>query len=289
VALFHFLSRHADVGQLDVDTATGLQLPSLIHHVRDNIPHRLASLPGKAVHAALQGLVVAYAGTAQGDWLQSFLQGHASAEAARRGVILAAELPHIGEVYCREPRTEGELYKHVMARLHEIQEGMEGGPFSDRGLFAPGIDEKMLQLWLAARLSDTPLRRFIPRFRVHRESEVDEGKKPDIEVSSAAGKICIEVKPVDATRSYSANNLTDTLRTQLVGQYLRGQNSHHGVLVLFRLDQKQWEIPGKPAYGDFQALVAYLTEQARIIAADNIEIEGLSVIGMDCVSTQVPR
>src|SRR6266498_1864199 len=78
------------------------------------------------------------------------------------------------------------------------------------------------------------LRRFIPRFKVHREPQVDDDKRTDIEVSSAAGKVCIELKPVDSTRSYSAKSLTETLRAQLVGQYLRGQNSKHGVLVVFR-------------------------------------------------------
>lgn len=176
----------------------------------------------------------------------------------------------------------------MIARLQEIRAGIEGGPFSDRVLFAPGMKEKQLQLWLAARLSDTPLRRFIPRFRVHREPEVDEDKRTDIEVSSAAGKVCIEVKPVDSTRTYSANSLTETLREQLVGQYLRGQNSQHGVLVVFRLDAKQWEIPDGSDRGDFHELIGYLTEQAAKVEADNVDIEGLRVIGIDCVSTKSP-
>jgi hypothetical protein len=237
---------------------------------------------------ALQGLVVAHTGTVQGDWLQRCVRAHTAAEAARRSVVPAAALLHIGEAYCREPRTEGELYQQVMARLYEIQAGIEDGPFSDRGLFAPGMKEKQLQLWLAARLSDTPLRRFIPRFRVHREPEVDEDKRTDLEVSSAAGKVCIEVKPVDDTRNYSAHSLTETLSAQLVGQYLRGQNSQHGILVIFRLDNKQWRIPGEPAYGDFQELVEYLTEQAAKIVADNVDVERLSVIGIDCVSAKAP-
>ena len=247
-------------------------------------------MPGKAAHAALQRLVVDNTGTAQGKWLQGFVLRHASAEAERQSVVAAAELPRLGDVYCREPRTAGELYEQVLARLQVIREGMEGGPFSDRELFAPGIDEKKLQLWLAARLSDTPLRRFIPRFRVHREPQVDDDKRPDIEVSSAAGKVCIELKPLDATRSYSARSLRETtLREQLVGKYLRGQNSKHGVLVVCRLDTKQWEIPGKPDHGTFQELVGYLAEQAAQIEAENSDIESLRVIGIDCVSVQPPK
>jgi hypothetical protein len=240
-------------------------------------------MPGKTAHAALQRLAVENAGTLQGEWLQDLVLEHASAEAERHSVVSAAKLPYIGEVYCRDPLTEGELFEQIVARLQEIREGIEGGPFSDRVLFAPGMDEKKLQLWLAARLSDTPLRRFIPRFKVHREPQVDDDKRTDIEVSSAAGKVCIEVKPVDAHRSYTANSLTETLRDQLVGQYLRGQNSKHGLLVVFRLDTKKWKIPSGPARGDFHQLVEYLAEQAATIVAGSIDVEDLRVIGIDCV------
>jgi hypothetical protein len=245
-------------------------------------------MAGKSAYAALQELAVENAGTAQGDRLQRLVLEHASAEAERYSIVSVTELPRLGEVYCRAPRTEGELYEQVVARLQEIREGIEGGPFSDRMLFEPGIEEKKLQLWLAARLSDTPLRQFIPRFKVHREPHVDDDKRTDIEVSSAAGKVCIEIKPVDSQRSYSANSLTQTLREQLVGQYLRGQNSKHGVLVIFRLDDKKWEIAGGPERGNFNELIGYLAEQAVKIEANSTAVESLRVIGIDCVSAKPP-
>jgi hypothetical protein len=144
------------------------------------------------------------------------------------------------------------------------------------------------ELPLGNRISDTPLRRFIPRFKVHREPQVDDDKRTDIEVSSAAGKVCIEIKPVDSHRSYSANSLTQALREQLVGQYLRGQNSKHGVLVIFRLDDKKWETPGGPERGDFNELVEYLTEQAAKIESQSTAVESLKVIGIDCVPAKPP-
>jgi hypothetical protein len=117
---------------------------------------------------------------------------------------------------------------------------------------------------------------------------VDDDKRTDIEVSSAAGKVCIEIKPVDSHRSYSANSLTQTLGEQLVGQYLRGQNSKHGVLVIFRLDDKKWEIPGGPERGDFNELIGYLAEQAAKIEANSTAVESLRVIGINCVPAKPP-
>jgi hypothetical protein len=288
VSLFRFLSLHADASPPETDEDEGPSLPHPIPRIGDSIPRILASMPGKAARVALQTLAGETPGTAQGDWLQRLLLEHASAEAERRSMISADELSRFGEVYCREPHMEGELYEQVFARLQEIRESIEGGPFSDRVLFEPGIDEKKLQLWLAARLSDTPLRRFIPRFKVHREPQVDDDKRTDIEVSSAAGKVCIEIKPVDSHRSYSANSLTQTLREQLVGQYLRGQNSKHGVLVIFRLDDKKWEIPGRPERGDFHELIGYLAEQAAKIEAKSTAVERLRVVGIDCVPAKPP-
>jgi hypothetical protein len=78
---------------------------------------------------------------------------------------------------------------------------------------------------MAARLNDTPRRKFTTRFVVHREPQVDADKRIDIEVSARGFKVCIEIKPVDKKR-YTTKSLTDTLRTQLVGKYLKGgQNS----------------------------------------------------------------
>jgi hypothetical protein len=61
----------------------------------------------------------------------------------------------------------------------------EEGPFSERSLFFAGMPEKSLQLWLAAKFRETQNR----RFDVHREEEVDDDKKTDIQLikRSAAG------------------------------------------------------------------------------------------------------
>ena len=284
VSLFRFLSPHADAVQPRSDDDEDSSLPHEVQRLRNNIPGILASLTGKVAHAALVELASEHAGT-PGAWLQGVVRDNASAEAERRSLIEPTQLLLYGEVYCREPRSESDLFVQVIARLEEIRAGVEGGPFSDRALFCSGMDEEKLQLWLAARLSDTPRRRFVPRFVVHREPQVDENKRTDIEVSSAAGKVCIEIKLLDAQRHYSANSLTDTMRNQLGGQYLRGRNSNHGILVLFRLDGKEWEIPESPARGDFNELIRYLQRQADVIKMHNAGIDDLQVLGIDCVPT----
>ena len=112
---------------------------------------------------------------------------------------------------------------------------------------------------------------------------MDANNKTDIQLSCQYGNVCVEIKPVDAGRSYSANTLADTLRTQIVGQYLKGYNSAHGILVIFRLDDKTWEIPGGAKGRPFTELVTYLQGQAEIIKGESKNVQELIVIGIDCL------
>jgi hypothetical protein len=280
VSMFGFLMSNSSTATAEVDADDRLRS---IQQLRDSIPGILANRKGRVAHAALERLIREQGSSTPRGWLERFVTEHAASEAEQLSIVSPTDLFLLGDVYCRDPRTEGELFEQVVARLTDIRERIEGGPFSDRDLFRCTMEEKHLQLWLAARMSDTPHRRFTARFAVHREPQVDDDKRTDIEVSSQVGKVCIEIKPVDRGRGYSANSLAGTVRDQLVGQYLRGQNSRHGILVLFRLDTKRWRIPGKPTLGTFLDLAEYIRKQAAAIEASCSDVEKVLVIGIDCV------
>ncbi|WP_299160477.1 hypothetical protein [Accumulibacter sp.] len=252
----------------------------------NRIPDMLSTCGGPRAYEALMSLAKGCGEPMHAARIRSQAYQQAAREAEDATRISAAALPSIGEPYIREARTEGELFLQVMARLVEIADGIEKGPFSERGLFPAGVVEKQLQLWLAARLEDTPRRSFTARFVVTREPTVDADKRTDIEVSSKVGKVCIEIKPLDKNRrSYSAQSLAeDTLGRQLLEQYLRGRNSQHGILVIFRLDSKRWQIPRRKGNRPFGELVDYLREQARNVLANDSQILGLEVLPIDCTA-----
>ena len=202
--MFGFLVSHSNTAMSEVDADDGLRS---IQQLRDSIPRILATRKGRVAHAALERLAREQGLSTPHGWLEGFVTEHAASDAEQLSVVPPADLFLLGDVYCRDPRTEGELFEQVVARLTDIRERLEGGPFSDRDLFRRAMEEKHLQLWLAARLSDTPHRRFTARFAVHREPQVDDDKRTDVEVSSQVGKVCIEIKPVDRGRGYSANSL----------------------------------------------------------------------------------
>ena len=247
--------------------------------LRDAIPTLFLEVRGPIGHRALVSLLPGFPDPMELNWMNGLVTEHASLDAAQDANRSASDLRSIASAFHSEPRTEAQLYEQALARLEEIRKNLEEGPFSERDLFSPSMPEKFLQRWLAAKFRETQSR----RFSVHREEEVDDDNKTDIQLSCPAGNVCVEIKPVDSTRSYSAKSLTETLRTQIVGQYLRGTNSTRGILVLMQLDNKTWNIPSEPLLQPFQALVRYLQTQADAIKAESTRINELTVFGIRCV------
>ena len=251
----------------------------VILEVREAIPRVLVTVRGLTSHRALMGFVAGESGEHERAWMNARVLEHAALEALEIAKFEPSALHAFSLAFATEPSTEGQLYEQAIARLEELRKSVEEGPFSDRDLFPLGIREKYLQRWLAARLWDTQSR----RFSIHREEEVDDDNKTDIQLSCPRGNVCIEIKPLDAQRSYTATTLVDTLRTQVVGQYLKGYNSSHGILVLFRLDGKRWDIPDRGKGQPFSVLVDYLQEQANLIKNKSNGIRQLTVFGIDCL------
>jgi hypothetical protein len=246
--------------------------------VRRTVFATLVRTPGIVAHRTLIVLVnrETYAGAR--PVIEAQVVEHASREAAL-ATYSPADIKRLAIPFTFEPKNEAELLVQVMGRLKEIKLRTEQGPFSDRALFSLEISEAALQNWLAARLWEHPNR----KYSVAREEQVDNDKMPDIQAAVAAGKVCIEIKPLSRKHSYSAVSLVETLRTQIGEQYLRGLNSRHGVLVLFRLDDKKWKIPGVSGLGSYEDLAAYLQRQADQLRESVGHIDALQVLLIDCV------
>jgi len=250
-----------------------------IARLRDSIPQALVQMRGALAHRVLIDLATHESNGVTKEWLHARIMEHAGLEGQHLAPIEPAQLKTLGHEFGTEPRSEFDLFQQALGRLEELRRSLEEGPFSERLFFRVGTPEKHTQLWLAARFLDTTNR----RFSVHREEVVDADKRTDVQLSCQYGNVCVEIKPLDRTRRYSAKSLVDTMRTQLVGQYLRGLNSRHGILVLLRLDDKTWAIPDTAKSADFAALLVYLRSQADAIRRDYPQIKELEVLGIDCV------
>lgn len=264
---------------LDIKTDDSEFFGPPMKHMLYAIAKGFVGVPGAAGRNALQTLVAREVDAERHLNLLDLLVEHAEREASAGQQWNIARLRKLHIAFDSDPQNEAQLYEQVVARLEEIRVSLEEGPFSERTLFTAGMPEKHLQLWLAAKFRDTQNR----RFSVHREEEVDDDKKTDIQLSCRFGNVCVEIKPVDVDRSYSANALTDTLQTQIVGQYLKGYNSSRGILVLMQLDDKTWVIPDGNKGQPFEALVEYLKRQAQLIKQTSTGVDELIVFPMRCV------
>jgi hypothetical protein len=273
------LSAHPYTPPVSEDSGDGHFFGPPSKRLREAIPNVFLGARGQIGHDSLVALLATLTDRAEQDWVRGRVTEHAALDAAQTANRTAAELKTISSPFLSAPRTEAQLYEQVIARLEEIRTNLQEGPFSERGLFKPGMPEKSLQRWLAAKFRETQNL----RFSVHREEEVDDDKMTDIQLSCPAGNVCVEIKPVDASRSYSVNSLTNTLQTQIVGQYLRGKNSSRGILVLMQLDNKAWSIPGGSVGQPFAALVDYLQVQAQSVKRTSAGVNELAVFGIRCV------
>ncbi len=110
--------------------------------VRDNLAVHLARIPGNAPHESLRRLAVSAKDRPEEVGLQALLRNHASEGAARLVLREPKDIPRLGDVYCRELRSEAELFEVVLARLEAIKDSVESGRFSERVLFERGMEEK---------------------------------------------------------------------------------------------------------------------------------------------------
>ncbi|CAN7337962.1 hypothetical protein [Polaromonas sp. LjRoot131] len=278
--IYKFLSPYATLPLEQSQRAGHIRRP--VEQARNAIPALIARLPGPLANSALVELESIALNDDEEHWLHSSVVSQAVREIENLPNHSPAQLQTLGDAYCRDPLTGAELLQQVMARISHIAANIENGPFSDRCLFKPGTSEEDLQLWLAARLNDTPNRKFSSRFVVHREPVVDAKKRTDIEVSAKGFKVCIEIKPLNRQR-YSAEQLRTTLKSQLIERYLKGgQNSRDGILVLFLLENRGWSLPKMRKRANFAELIGFLSSEALNLCGRHQEIDSLKVIGIDC-------
>lgn len=275
LAVHALLSAHPPTAPVPADDGDSHFFGPPSKRLRETIPNVFLGTRGQLGHQGLVAIVSTLTDPDERYWVTGRVAEHAALDLAETSSRTVSELKAIGSPFLSEPRTEAQLYEQVVARLEEIRKNLEEGPFSERDLFKAGMPEKFLQRWLAAKFRETQNR----RFSVHREEEVDDDNKTDIQLSCPAGNVCVEIKPVDVKR-YSAKSLTDTLESQIVGQYLKGTNSSRGILVLIQLDDKTWNIPGGISGQPISALVTYLEAQADSIKGRSPCVKELAVFAM---------
>jgi len=125
-------------------------------------------------------------------------------------------------------------------------------------------------------------------YRVSRESEVADSKRPDIHLYAVDGneKTVIEIKLAD---NWTVNELVRALNNQLVGQYLRHESCRSGYLFLSYHGRKTWRNPDTNKKMSFEDVVNYLKEKALTNQQAKSGDILLDVFGLNLTPPKLPK
>jgi hypothetical protein len=195
--------------------------------IRRRLLWALTDVPGESGYSLLLGLIT----DIRFQSVKGFLARRAESRrisASEPKAWTARETSQFNARFIIEPADGQSLFEYTVRQLHNIGDDLANGDVSAARLIASAPDESAVQSWLAQELR----LRMQGVASIVREEEVHGRKRPDIRVHrpNVSGPISIEIKIADRYSSLAA--FKRALRSQLVGQYMRDERCHHGVLVL---------------------------------------------------------
>jgi hypothetical protein len=246
---------------------------------KEALLQQLASLPGPEPYRTLEELANT---PGLEDQRSRLLQLAEQASRDCEPKLRARDVPGWERSCLAPPETADDLFRIALRRLKTLRRDIEGGDFSDRHLFNSKTEEVDLQKYVANRVRIEAR----GQYTVHREEEVDLQKRTDIRLWHPNDLVStIEVK---CANKWTYTELVDSLKDQLIGKYMRDQNSHHGVLLLGHLGGKErWKAPDGEDL-PFNDLIGALQKEADRIASRNSQVSSLALVGIDFRPIKLP-
>jgi len=189
------------------------------------------------------------------------------------------DIPAFAKDYETDPKTDRDLFKIACRRLQEIKNAVERADKSIRFEMHKDYDERRLRIWLAGKLQE----RSRNRYMVPQEEEIDRRERPDLRVERPGlAPVSIEIKWAD--KDWTLQDLLNGLENQLVGQYLRDDNSRYGIYLLGYIGRKNfWVDPNNSSRLSFDQVVIMINDRAKAIVAERRNVEDIAVISMDFI------
>lgn len=249
---------------------------------RNAIFSRITATPGEATQAVLRRLMAIPNFPIEPQWLQIQAMRRAEGDA-----VLAPWFPEDVIVMERTndhaPVTTADLQLLARRRLEDLAHDLVHHKFTQGDTLQAMADEDAVQRWTAAQLEA----RQKESYTVQRETELPEGRAPDIMLTSRHGgfDLPIEIKVVDGM---TVADLDAALETQLCGQYLRHREARHGILLLVHQKPRRgWSLVAGEPLVSFAAVVAHLEAKAQTIRETSATGPQPIIVAID-VSAIVP-
>ncbi|MDD2736600.1 MAG: hypothetical protein PHF56_21930 [Desulfuromonadaceae bacterium] len=175
----------------------------------------------------------------------------------------------------KQPRSSRELFDLTCSRLDDIRLNLEDGRYSQAQLLLnSAIEEPKIRNWFADELRKLNH----GKYSVSSEDEFADATRPDLNIHAPSVNypIVIELKKTD---NWSVPELSERLRNQLVGQYMRDTHSQFGIYLLAW--QGKWKRKTDENDVPFEKLVNLLQDEADTIVCSRYDIEEIRVVGID--------
>jgi hypothetical protein len=245
-------------------------------HTRGYLLQRLYETPGHATYDTLRE----FSHSLSHPYLRYRVSHLARQRAAADGEPDEPWQPHhIAEFALsseREPRSARDLFDLTLNRLDDLKLELEEGDVSEASLLRRAEDESQVRTWFASHLRANAG----GHYSVPPEEELADRTRPDLRIHNANidAPVPIELKISDNWR-YS--QLSERLRNQLVGQYLRDNHSRFGIFLMTWHGGKRWRYQNRGQVLTLDQLVIRLQQEADEIVTQNTAVDGLAVVGID--------
>ena len=245
-ALYILMLRHIRT-QDDINRAnTGAYSPGLRDEAqacRSALLKLLCEIPGKESYLALNELARSHPNARYRPWMKKLAFKHAEQDADLAPWTEQQVRDH-DQLQVKTPRTHRELYDLTVCRLSDLKDWIERGNDSPYTTWRRVPEETEMRNLIAGALNA----RSSGRYTCAQENEFPNRQRPDILIQSPQvdSPVPIELKLLD--KGWSGPELTERLRNQLAGDYLREVTAGCGVFLLIWQGcskQRNWEVDGK--------------------------------------------
>ncbi|NQZ07849.1 MAG: hypothetical protein HRT35_11870 [Algicola sp.] len=243
---------------------------------RYNLTYELLKVPNRQALEAFALLLNMPCLSTEAGWLTMGLRRELALR-CENNALLTEQLVQLEKQLALPPDSSKDLFQVLDDRLSDLEHSLRHSEFSDRPLLLSAQKEALLQPTIAMRLELSSR----GAYRVARESEVADGKKPDIQILSIRGskKAVIELKRAD---NWTILQLIKALEVQLFGQYLRHDDCTTGFLLLTYHGKKTyWEHPITKKQLKFTDIIDLLNSHAKVVTRANLGELFIKVHGID--------
>jgi hypothetical protein len=276
--LYALMHEHIRRGE-DIDRmGGGVYSPELrddAQDARDGLLGLLDRIPGKATFLTLSKLADSH----PEESLRPYLMQRASRRAEADGDLSpwkAAQVREFAESLERTPRDHRELADLVLMRFLDLKAELEGGDESLAPILLKITEETKMRNFLARELRS----RAGGRYHVPQESELADGKRPDLRFHGNGFDAPVPAELKLADRWTGPEHL-ERLENQLCGDYLRDTRSRRGLFVLVHNGTRKAWILGDKTKVDFDGLVDGLAARWRQISPNFPDIDDVRVVGIN--------